>query len=162
MKGERITHVKYGWGAPPLHEQFGVPEEVFKTEQRLSEALTLLSIHGVVTQTEKRKAVKRLTKKIEAKLKDRVGSEEYVGDEPVGLISGRREFVMGERRRSVEYGWGAEPLHEQFGVDEEVFKTEQRLSEAMTLLSIHGIVTRGEREKMVKRLTKKIEAKLDQ
>lgn len=65
------TPVRFGAFADPLHKQLEVPEEALKTEQKISDGLTMCILHGIVTDAEGHKARKRLAKMITKTLKDK-------------------------------------------------------------------------------------------
>ena len=60
--------IEFGLLAPPLHEQLGISEEEGKLLQDLSRAVSILTVHAIITQAEAHKARLRLVKKIEKEL----------------------------------------------------------------------------------------------
>lgn len=64
-------HVAFGWGAPKISEQFagsGVDTEALTHFDRDSEAVSRLSVRGVIPRSEAEKAYKRIQKRLEGDL----------------------------------------------------------------------------------------------
>lgn len=59
--------IGFGSFSPELSEQIGVSLDDVKLEQRLADAITLCSIHGVLTDSEVYKARKRIVKILKKK-----------------------------------------------------------------------------------------------
>ena len=60
--------IRFGALSEPLHKQLDVPPSELELEQKLADAITLCSIHFIMTDGEVTKARKRLMKLIEKKL----------------------------------------------------------------------------------------------
>ena len=60
--------IRFGALAEPLHKQFDVPPSQLELEQKLADAITLCSVHFVMTDAEVRKARQRLVKLVEKKV----------------------------------------------------------------------------------------------
>ena len=61
--------IEYGAFAGRLSQQTGLKEQNIELEQRMADAITLLGIHGILTEKDKRAARRRLTKRIAIILK---------------------------------------------------------------------------------------------
>lgn len=67
MSGRTIS---FGWGAPSFAEQ--LPSLLRADADRadaISRAITLLSVHGIITEAEQDRAIKRATRSIEVALR---------------------------------------------------------------------------------------------
>lgn len=62
--------ISFGWGAPSFAEQLPAlsPADADKADA-ISKAIILLSIHGVITDGERDRAIHRATRRIEADLR---------------------------------------------------------------------------------------------
>lgn len=65
------NEVIFGWDAPPMAEQHPViPSEVAAHFDKDNEALIRLSVRGLITPSQKMAGFKRLTKNIEAAIRE--------------------------------------------------------------------------------------------
>ena len=60
--------IRFGGMVEPLHKQLDVPPSTLESEQKLADAITLCSVHFILTDVEVHRARKRLVKLIEKKL----------------------------------------------------------------------------------------------
>lgn len=66
MKDQPNNSVEFGWGAPPIGEQFPIiPADIAEHFDKDSKAIIRLSIRGIIPDSQKNAAFKRLTKSIE-------------------------------------------------------------------------------------------------
>ena len=69
--------------------------------------------------------------------------------------------MVNERPQSVEFGWGARPMIEQFPqLDSETAGHFDADNKAIIRLSMRGIITHSQRDAAIKKATRKIEAEL--
>ncbi len=62
--------ISFGWGAPSFAEQLpSLPVAAAETADKISTAITLLSVHGVITSAERDRAIQRATRRIEGDLR---------------------------------------------------------------------------------------------
>jgi hypothetical protein len=59
--------IEFGALSKPLFVQFGYNDKNVKKWQKLADAIVILSIHGIISDSEKGKARRRLVKMMEAK-----------------------------------------------------------------------------------------------
>ena len=67
---EKDMKIEFGVFAPPLHEQLGISEKEGEVLEKLDLAISTLSVHRIITQTDTHKARLRLVKKIERTMKE--------------------------------------------------------------------------------------------
>lgn len=62
--------ISFGWGAPSFAEQLPslLPADADRADA-ISKAITLLSVHGIITEAEQDRAIKRATRSIEVALR---------------------------------------------------------------------------------------------
>lgn len=62
--------IQFGWGAPSFAEQLPalLPADAERADA-IGKAITLLSVHGIITEGERDRAIHRATRNIEAALK---------------------------------------------------------------------------------------------
>jgi hypothetical protein len=66
-----IRTIQMGWGAPKIKEQFpDLPDAAANRLQMDSDSITHLSMRGIITEGEKRKAVNRFSRLFSEALKD--------------------------------------------------------------------------------------------
>lgn len=62
--------ISFGWAAPSFAEQLpSLPKADAERADAFSKAITLLSVHGVITEAERDKAIRRATRRIEDALR---------------------------------------------------------------------------------------------
>lgn len=85
------TSISFGWSAPSFAEQLpSLPKADAERADAFNKAITLLSVHGIITEGERDRAIKRATARIrrvlsqgiEARSAETIGSAE--GESPVG------------------------------------------------------------------------------
>jgi hypothetical protein len=62
--------IEFGALASPLYKQYGGSEKKFRLFQRMADAILLLSIRGIMTESEEHKAHEKLIRKIAASIKE--------------------------------------------------------------------------------------------
>lgn len=72
--------IAFGWGAPSFAEQLPSlsPADADRADA-ISNAITLLSVHGIITEAEQGRAIKRATRSIDAALRKATGSASPTG-----------------------------------------------------------------------------------
>lgn len=62
--------ISFGWGAPSFAEQLpSLPAADADRADAISKAITLLSVHGIITESERDRAIRRATRSIECALR---------------------------------------------------------------------------------------------
>ena len=63
------TSIQFGWGAPSFAEQLpSLRRADSERADAVNKAITLLSVHGIITETERDKAIRRATRCIQEDL----------------------------------------------------------------------------------------------
>ena len=68
--------VRVGSLAPPMHEQLGVPEQAADHVQKDADAIVRLSVRGILSESERDRACKRMLKRMERELPDLLAEHE--------------------------------------------------------------------------------------
>ena len=67
--------IQFGWGASSFAEQLpSLPSADAERADAISKAITLLSVHGIITGAERDRAIHRATRNIEAALRKTGGA----------------------------------------------------------------------------------------
>lgn len=62
--------ISFGWGAPSFAEQLPtLPKDAAEAADADNKAITRLSVRGIITESERDRAIRRATRQIEASLR---------------------------------------------------------------------------------------------